>query len=182
MAIEEVDPVHHIVSNFQSILNDETVPPLNLPTNFVLNPFCLEMYFKEVEEASQQKHALNHLITKFILHHHNNPMCIPFLQLPHNAIFLLQLAKENYFPKSTTFQRLRAINRLISEISKSETNLDQIETDSISYTLEANHYIVDTRWTEETEWSAAFITPQDVYIELDKLHISVVMSLKEIKV
>ncbi len=144
--VEKVVPLHHIVSIFRSICNNENVPFLTLPSNFILDdPACFDLFLGDMKYKFHEEHFAHHLVTKFILLFHHHPTCIQFLLLPHNSLFLFQLAKENYLPDSILFQQLRTMNRLLC--------------------ITNNSKVVDDQWIKEKGWNAAFIHPRRVYSE-----------------
>ncbi len=149
--VDKVVALHHIISIFYSILNnDPHIPSLQLPSNFLINPSHFQPFGLRMIEKLQQEHFLSHIVTRFILLFHNHPMCTQFLQLCHNSVFLLQLAGEGYFPESPLFQQLRTILRL-------QTILEQSELTGW------NEYIMNSQWLAEKEWNAAFVTPHTIY-------------------
>ncbi len=144
--VEKVIPLHHIIFIFQCILNnDQNIPSLVLPSHFILDKSNFDKYFEKMEKKLQQEHFACHLITKFILLFHNHPICMQFFQLPHNSTFLFQLAKENYFPESPTFQNLRTISHLLHIIQQSDT---------LPYygSYSAPLYFVNKNWVQEKGW------------------------------
>ncbi len=148
--VEKVVPLHHIISIFHSIVNNnQIIPPLVLPSDYIIKSYYFELYLKKMEQQLQQEHFSQHIVTKFILLFHNHVACIKFLAICHNSLFLIQLAKKNYFPNSPLFQQLRHIHRL-DTIMKQSTLTDN------------NEYMVDEYWIE-ADWSAAFVTPHTVY-------------------
>ncbi len=106
--VERVVPLHHIISIFQSILNNEPyIPSLVLPSDYKLTPSHFSSYFSILDSKMQQEHVVHHLVTKFIILFHNNPLCIQFLTLFHNSQLLFQLAKKDAFLDAPLFQKLR---------------------------------------------------------------------------
>ncbi len=152
--VEKVVPLHHIIFILQSIFNNEqNIPALVLPSNFEFKLSCFRAYFITVHQQMQQEDYVHHLVTKFILLFHNNPLIIPFLKLPHNSSFLFQLTEEELYPASPLFQQLQAMNRLRCIFIQSEKQCE--ETNSMYYT-------VNDSWIKEKEWSAAFLNPETI--------------------
>ncbi len=148
--VEKVVPLHHIISIFQSILHhDQTIPSLLLPSNYNIEVSSFDLFFKTVEQTWHHELCVHHLVTTFILLFHNHPMIAQFLRLPHNSIFLMQLAKENYFPTSPLFQQLQTIHQLVYTIN-SNTN---------------GCCTVSHLWIKEKRWNATFLTPYHIYNE-----------------
>ncbi len=73
--VEIVVPLHHIISIFQCIVDGQQIlPSLYLPSDFILHPSGFDNYFLLMKRKLQQEHFSFHIITKFLLLYHNNPM------------------------------------------------------------------------------------------------------------